>query len=163
MPMYPNNPETMMGKLDKLFSPYLQNNKIINCFIGILDPTNDIILCTNAGQPYPILYDTKLGAQEFVNLPSTSLGLGSKTENSYQKHEIQLRHKIFVLYSHGAEDLSAKNAKENDKNQFIKIVGNNLRNEGQNPAESIINSINDNTNLLPWNDDILVVTIQNSI
>ncbi len=163
MPMYINNPETMMNKLNLLFAPYLKDNYIVNCFIGILDPTNDIITCSNTGQPFPILYDVKRNAQEFVNLPSTSLGLGSKSDNSYRRHEIQLRHKIFIIYSHGAEDLVNNSNNEYNKNQFAKVVADNIKPDAQNPAELIINSIKTNANLLPWHKDLFVITIQNRI
>ncbi len=162
MPTYPRNPEMMMNKLATLFVPYIKSRHIINCFIGILDPTNDNILCTNAGQPYPILYDIKNASQEFINLPSTSLGLGSNSDSTYKKHEIQLRHKIFVIYSHGAED-NIIHKEAYDNNKFISIVGDSLKTDSSNPAETILKNISNDSTKLPWKDDIFVSTIQNRI
>ena len=161
MPYYTNNPELMMAKLDKLFEPYKKNQHIINCFIGILDPTNDVILCTNAGQPYPLLFDTKRKASETVNLPSTSLGLGSKSDTSYGKHEISLRYKIMVLYTHGAIDTTNNNGEELGKDNLVKIVNKNLNSDGVNYSEAILKEINDYSVNLPWKEDITIITIRN--
>lgn len=162
MPNFPNNPETVMSKLDKIFEPYIKSKHIISCFIGLLDPTNESIVCTNAGQPYPILFDVRRKWQEFINLPSTYLGFGQSTNKSYRKHEINLRHKILVLYSHRATDITNKKSEDYGE-KFIEIVGNSLRNDNPNPAESIVKQINKNSSHFPWTEDIFVITIQNSI
>ena len=163
IPMFPKNPDQIMNKLDKLFEPYLKSNHTVSCFIGILDPTNESILCTNAGQPYPILYDIKRQASEFVNLPSTYLGISASSGFTYGKHEISLRHKVFVLYSHEAADTINRNKELADKNGFIKTVGDTLKGDNSNQAEAIIESITANSNMKPWADDILIVTIQNRV
>ena len=163
IPMFPNNPDQIMNKLDKLFEPYLKTNHIISCFIGILDPTNESILCTNAGQPYPILYDIKRQTPEFINLPSTYLGIGANSGFSYGKHEISLRHKIIVIYSHESADIINKNVEDADKNSFIRIVGDTFKGDNANQAEAIVKNITNNSNMQPWSDDILIVTIQNRI
>ena len=161
MPSFPQSPEVVMGKLDNLFESYKKLGYIINCFIGILDPTNDVIICTNAGQPYPIVYNVRQGNQEFINLPSTSLCFGSSSGTHYKKHEISLRHKIMVIYSQGASDIVDDNVSSSSK--FIDLVGSILKSNSPNHAESIKNTIKDYSINLPWREDITIMTIQNSI
>ena len=164
MPLYSRNPEIVMSKLAKQFEPYIKNQHIINCFIAVLDPTNDNIICSNAGQPYPILYDIKKRTPEFINLPSTSLGfINSNSKTSYGKHEISLRHKVLVIYSHGAIDTVNKRAEEYGKEKLLSNVNNILKTDSNNPSEDIINSINNYSINLPWKQDITIITINNRI
>ena len=163
MPLYTQNPEIALSKLAKQFEQYINNQHIINCFIGILDPTNDAIICSNAGQPNPILYDTKREASEFINLPSTSLGFNSGSNTSYAKHEISLRHKILVLYSHGAIDSVDSTGEEFGKDRLISTVTEKLVTGASNPSEEILKSVNEYSLNLPWREDISFITIQTRI
>ena len=164
MPLYTQNPEIALGKLTKQFEQYIKNQHIINCFIGILDPINDNMICSNAGQPNPILYDTKRKASEFINLPSTSLGFNSGSKSSYTKHEISLRHKILVLYSHGAIDSVNNTGEEFGKDRLISVVNEKLESDSStNPSVEILNTVSDYSLNLPWRDDISIITIQTRI
>ena len=163
MPMYTQNPEIALSKLTKQFEQYIKNQHIINCFIGILDPTNDIITCSNAGQPNPILFDSQRKASEFINLPSTSLGFNSGSKTSYTKHEISLRHKILVLYSHGAIDSVNNSGEEFGKERLLSLVNEKLTSDSANPSEEILKTVSDYSLNLPWREDISIITIQTRI
>ena len=161
MSAFPKSPEFVMAKLNAIFQPYTDDNHVINCFIGILDPTNDSIICTNAGQTYPITVNPKSGEKEFVSLPSTSLGINVNTK--FAKHEISLKRKVLVLYSHGATDATNKTGEELGKDAFMELVSQAISSENKNPAEAILNKVNDSTINVPWREDISVLTIQNRI
>ena len=161
MPLYQSNPEIVMSKLATQFEPYIKHQHIINCFIGILDPTNDNIICSNAGQPFPILYDKKRKASEFINFPSTSLGFSSNSNISYGKRVISLKQKVIVLYSHGAIYTINKSGKEYGKDRLLLAVNDALNSEIVNPSEDILKNINNYSLNLPWRDDISIITIQN--
>lgn len=163
IPMYPNTPDVMMAKLDKIFESHIKEGYIINCFIGILDPTNDIIVCANAGQPYPIIFDTKKLESEFVNLPSTSLGLSLNISSPYKKHEISLKNKTLILYSHGALDTINKENEDSSNDNFIKIVNEILNANNTNLADSILNKISSYSLNSPWKEDITILTLQNRL
>lgn len=163
MPLYTQNPELALSKLTKQFEQYIKNQYIINCFIGILDPTNDIITCSNAGQPNPILFDTQRKASELINLPSTSLGFNSGSQKSFTKHEISLRHKVLVLYSHGAVDSVNNTGEEFGKERLVSVVNEKLYSNPANPSEEILKTVNEFSLNLPWREDISIVTIQTRI
>ncbi len=161
MTAFPNSPELVMAKLNDIFKPYTDETHVINCFIGILDPTNDTILCTNAGQTYPITVNIKSDEKEFISLPSTSLGINANAK--FAKHEISLKRKVLVLYSHGATDATTKTGEELGKDAFMNLVLQSVSSENKNPAEAILQKVNESTISVPWREDISILTIQNRI
>ena len=164
MPIYPNNPEVVMSQLDKLFEPYKKTGHIVNCFIGILDPTNDNMVCTNAGQPYPIFYDKRQQDINFVNLPSTSLGFGSSEASHYRKHEFSLRYRTLVFYSHGASDLTNIDDEDSKNKEFLNIIRKSFKiSRNPNKAEDILSRIKEYSDSFPWREDITIMTIQNRV
>ena len=159
--MYPKNPETIMEKLNLLFEPYKDMGYMITCFIGLLDPYNDVIVCSNAGQPYPVLFDEKRNEHSIINLPSIGLGLAQNTK--YSKHEISLHHKTFVFYSDGAVDCTNPKGEKLGTEAFMNIIAEGLKTDSRNPSEAILKRLNDYSVNVPWRDDISILTIQNRL
>ncbi|GAB4271809.1 MAG: hypothetical protein Kow0029_09780 [Candidatus Rifleibacteriota bacterium] len=161
-PSFPNSPETILQKLNQIFLPYHKKGHMTTCFIGLIDPTNDKMICANAGQSYPISISTDNGSDKsFVSLPSTPLGLNA--EARFKKHEISLYRKVIVLYSDGAVNLTDGSGRKLGHEKLLEVVQDSLKKDSRNPSEEIIKQLNELALSVPWRDDITIMTIQNRI
>lgn len=160
-PSFPSNPETILEKLNQIFIPYNQKGHLTTCFIGIIDPTNDQLICANAGQSYPACISDKLNEKLFINLPSTPLGLNADTR--YKSEKIKLDNRVIVLYSDGAVNLLNQEGEKLGHERFLDIVAEALKSDPRNPSEEILKRINQSAMNVPWRDDITVMTVQNRI
>jgi sigma-B regulation protein RsbU (phosphoserine phosphatase) len=161
-PCFPANPELILEKLNQIFVPYYEKGHLTTCFIGLIDPTNDTMTCSNAGQSYPICIGTGDSQEKsFISLPSTPLGLNADT--TFRKHQISLENKVLVLYSDGAVNLTDHEGKRIGHDRFIEIVAASISRDTRNPSEEVIKKLNATSMSLPWRDDITVLTIQNRI
>lgn len=160
-PSFPMRPDTILDKLNQIFLPYYQRGHLTTCFVGIIDPTNDLMICSNAGQSYPICVSDKLNEKFFVSLPSTPLGLSADTK--FKNHEIKLENRVLVLHSDGAVNLLDRNGERLGHEQFLELVVKGLSTDPRNPAEEILKRLNEKAMSVPWRDDITILTIQNRI
>ena len=161
MTAFPHSPDLVMNRLNSLFAPYSKQNHRVSCFIGILDPTNDTMVCTNAGQPYPITISLKKNENRFVDLPSTSLGISPDAK--YTKCEVSLKHKLLVLYSHGVTEVTNQSGEKLGKDALLEIVSSRVKQDSQNISETILKQINSFAVNVPWREDISIITLQNKI
>jgi serine phosphatase RsbU (regulator of sigma subunit) len=160
-PSFPLRPDAILEKLNQIFFPYYQKGHLITCFIGIIDPTNDIMLCANAGQAYPIMISEKLNERQFLPLPSTPLGLSLET--TFTNHQIKLENRVLVLYSDGAVNFPDQTGEKFGHTRFLDLVDASIRSDARNTAEEILKRLNQSALNVPWRDDITVITIQNRI
>jgi len=160
-PSFPGKPEIIMEKLNSIFIPYNQKGHLTTCFIGIIDPTNDQMICANAGQAYPVCISDKLNEKLFINLPSTPLGLSHETR--YKSEIIKLDNRVLVLYSDGAVNLLNQEGEKLGHERFLDIVAEALKSDPRNPSEEILKRINQSAMNVPWRDDITIMTVQNRI
>lgn len=161
-PSFPSSPELILEKLNQIFLPYYQKGHLTTCFIGLIDPTNDRMVCANAGQSYPIAIGTGESHEKaFLSLPSTPLGINAETK--FGKHEISLENKIIVLYSDGAVKISDHQGTPLGHDRFLEIVATSIKRDSRNPSEEIIQKLNEASMSVPWRDDITIMTIQNRI
>ncbi len=161
-PCFPNSPELILEKLNQIFLPYHQKGHLTTCFIGIIDPTNDKMICANAGQSYPICLGCSDSAERsFLSLPSTPLGISEKTR--FSKHEVSLANRAMVLYSDGAVNLTDNEGYKIGHERLIEIAAACVNKENRNPSEEIIKRLNEESMSAPWRDDITILTIQNRI
>ncbi len=160
-PSFPFSPELILEKLNQIFLPYYQKGHMTTCMIGIIDPTNDIMICANAGQSYPITITDKTGEKSFISLPSAPLGISPETK--FRKHQISLENRVVVLYSDGAVNLLDQDGEKLGHEAFLEIVQKSLKADQRNPAEEILRRLNQVSMNLPWRDDITVMCIQNRI
>lgn len=160
-PSFPFSPELILEKLNQIFLPYYQKGHMTTCMIGIIDPTNDQMICANAGQSYPISISDKTGEKMFISLPSTPLGISPETK--FRKHQISLEKSVVVLYSDGAVNLPDQTGEKLGHEAFLEIVQSSLKADPRNPSEEIIKRLNAVSMNVPWRDDITVMCIQNRI
>ncbi|NCB38023.1 MAG: HAMP domain-containing protein [Erysipelotrichia bacterium] len=160
-PCFPLNPEIILEKLNQIFLPYYKKGHMTTCMIGIIDPTNDKIICANAGQSYPVCISEKSGEKAFISLPSTPLGLHPDTK--FRKHEIELENRTLVLYSDGAVNLLDQNGEKLGHEKFLEIVQQSIKTDSRNPSEEITRRLNAVSMNVPWRDDITIMCIQNRI
>jgi len=160
-PSFPFSPELILEKLNQIFLPYYQKGHMTTCMIGIIDPTNDVMICANAGQSYPISIAEKTGEKMFVSLPSAPLGISAETK--FRKHEISLDKQMVILYSDGAVNLLDRNGEKLGHEAFLELVEQGLKSDHRNPAEEILRRLNQVSMHLPWRDDITIMCIQNRI
>jgi serine phosphatase RsbU (regulator of sigma subunit) len=162
-PSFPDKPEFILEKLNQILLPYYEKGHLTTCFIGLINPTNDTMVCANAGQSYPIAIEHKSAnkAADFISLPSTPLGLSADT--TFKQHEISLEDKMIVLYSDGAVNLTNKEGKRIGHERFRQIVIEAMEKDSRNPSNAILEKLNEISMNLPWRDDITILTIQNRI
>lgn len=161
-PCFPTSPETILEKLNQIFAPYHQKGHLTTCFIGLIDPTNDKMLCANAGQSYPVCIGNGDSQEKsFLSLPSTPLGLSENTR--FSRHEVSLRNRTIVLYSDGAVNLTDHEGQKIGHERFLEIASACCGKENRNPSDEIIRRLLEEAMSEPWRDDITVMTIQNRI
>lgn len=160
-PSFPFNPDTILAKLNEIFMPYHQKGHLTTCLIGMIDPTNDQMLCSNAGQSYPISASTLTDEKYFISLPSSPLGISSNSK--FNKSTISLDKRTTILYSDGAINLIDQNGDKLGQEKFLKIVAESLKADPRNPAEEILKRLEAVAMSVPWRDDITVMCIQNRI
>ncbi|MFA6749005.1 MAG: SpoIIE family protein phosphatase [Candidatus Riflebacteria bacterium] len=160
-PTFPFSPEQILEKLNQIFIPYYEKGHLITALIGIIDPTNDAVLFSNAGYPYPICIDNKTKNKKFISLPSTPLGINKNTK--YSKHKINIEKQTIVLYSEGATGLTDKNGKKIGHEAFLQVVENRHNSESKNLAKDILENLNEIAMKMPWQEDITILTVQNRI
>lgn len=161
-PCFPTSPELILDKLNQIFVPYHQKGHLTTCFIGLIDPTNDKMLCANAGQSYPACIGVgDSDEKSFLSLPSTPLGLSQTTR--FTRHEVALKKRAMVLYSDGAVNLTDPEGMKIGHERFIEIVASCIRKDTRNPSDEIIKRLLEESISVPWRDDITVLTIQNRI
>lgn len=160
-PSFPFGPEAIMTKLNQIFLPYYQKGHLTTCFIGMIDPTNDKMICANAGHSYPISIGIKTGEASFIPLPSTPLGINPDT--LFIKQEICLKEKILVFYSDGAISLTDKEGIRIDHDRFLELVAKGMVAESKNPSEQVLQHLLELAETNPWQDDITIMTILNRI
>ena len=160
-PSFPFGPDTILTKLNEIFMPYYQKGHMTTCLVGMIDPTNDQMLCSNAGQSYPISVSMKTGEKSFVSLPSAPLGIDSNSK--FKKHVISLDKRTTVLYSDGAINLLDHTGEKLGQERFLEIVSESLKADPRNPAEEILKRLDAVSMSVPWRDDITIMCIQNRI
>lgn len=161
-PSFPSSPEVILEKLNQIFVPYHQKGHLTTCFIGMIDPTNDKMICANAGQAYPACIGTGSSKEKsFLSLPSTPLGLSEKTR--FTRQVIDLNSRILVLYSDGAVNLTDQEGNKIGHERFIEIVAASIEKDPRNTSEEIVRCLNEASMSVPWRDDITIMTIQNRI
>ncbi|HQG27791.1 MAG TPA: SpoIIE family protein phosphatase, partial [Candidatus Ozemobacteraceae bacterium] len=97
-PRYPDQPEEVLQRLNRLMLNILNRSKMMSCFLGILDVQARRIMAANAGQCYPILIPHD-GASAQVAMPSQPLGTRAKAV--FKRLDIDLRNAGLLLYSDG--------------------------------------------------------------
>ena len=161
-PCFPDSPELILEKLNQIFLPYHKKGHLTTCFVGLIDPTNDKMICANAGQCYPICLGTHdVEEKSFLSLPSTPLGLSANTK--FTRHEFSLTKRAIVLYSDGAVNLTDPQGQKIGHERFLEIVAASVNKEIRNSSEEVIKNLEKESLNLPWRDDITIITIQNRI
>ena len=160
-PSFPFGPDTILAKLNEIFVPYYKKGHMTTCLIGMIDPTNDQMLCSNAGQSYPISISMQTGEKSFVSLPSSPLGINANSK--FTKSVISLDKRTTVLYTDGAINLLDQNGEKLGQERFLEIIGESLKADPRNPAEEILKRLEAVAMSLPWRDDITIMCIQNRI
>ncbi len=156
-PNYYRNPEIVMSKLNDIFLQYKKPGHVIKCFIGLLDPTNDVMLFSNAGQTYPLAINERQNTHEIVELPSTPIGLSPNTK--FNKKEISLYHKVLVLYSDGAIEMTNSAGEKLGQEAFINIAKDSLKADAKNSANEMLKHLTNYSENVLWRDDITLITI----
>lgn len=161
-PSFPDSPELILQKLNQIFVPYYNKGHLTTCFIGLLDPTNEKMVCANAGQSYPVVIGVKSSEERsFVSLPSTPLGIDKNA--TFTKHEISLHQKALILYSDGAVNLVNSQGIKLGHERLLEIVEKAIKKDPRNPSDAILKSLSQESMNVPWRDDITIMTIQNRI
>jgi len=107
-PRYPDQPEEVLTRLNRLLLSLLNRSKIMSCFLGILDSQSCRLMAANAGQSYPILL-TEDGRAEMVQMPSQPLG--TRVKAVFKRLDIDLRHAGLLLYSDGMVEAMSSDQK----------------------------------------------------
>lgn len=97
-PRFPDQPEEVLLRLNKLMLSILNRSKMMSCFLGILDTQSNRLMAANAGQCYPILMSAD-GTSAQVQMPSQPLGTRAKAV--FKRLDIDLRGAGLLLYSDG--------------------------------------------------------------
>ncbi|HEY9071864.1 MAG TPA: SpoIIE family protein phosphatase, partial [Candidatus Ozemobacteraceae bacterium] len=97
-PRFPDQPEEVLTRLNRLMLTLLNRAKMMSCFLGIIDTQTRRLMAANAGQSYPILLPAT-GAASFVPMPSQPLGTRAKAV--FKRLDIDLREAGLLLYSDG--------------------------------------------------------------
>ncbi|MBU1106650.1 MAG: SpoIIE family protein phosphatase [Candidatus Riflebacteria bacterium] len=160
-PSFPFAPDTILTKLNDIFMPYYQKGHMTTCLIGMIDPTNDKMLCSNAGQSYPISVSMQSEEKSFISLPSAPLGIDANSK--FKKHIINLDKRTTILYSDGAINLLDQAGEKLGQERFLEIVYESLKVDPRNPAEEILRRLDAVSMSVPWRDDITIMCIQNRI
>lgn len=107
-PRYPDQPDEVLMRMNKLMLSILNRTKIMSCFLGILDTQSSRLMAANAGQCYPVLMSGD-GTASQVKMPSQPLGTRSKAV--FKRLDIDLRNAGLLLYSDGlVEAMSPEHA-----------------------------------------------------
>lgn len=97
-PRYPDQPEEVLQRLNRLMLSILNRSKMMSCFLGILDVQAKRMMVANAGQCYPVLMPFD-GTAAQVPMPSQPLGTRAKAV--FKRLDIDLRNAGLLLYSDG--------------------------------------------------------------
>jgi len=97
-PRFPDQPEEVLLRLNRLMLTLLNRAKMMSCFLGIIDTQTGRLMAANAGQSYPILLPAA-GAASLVSMPSQPLGTRAKA--IFKRLDIDLREAGLLLYSDG--------------------------------------------------------------
>ncbi|MBP7634121.1 SpoIIE family protein phosphatase [Candidatus Ozemobacteraceae bacterium] len=97
-PRYPDQPEEVLQRLNRLMLSILNRSKMMSCFLGILDVQAKRMMAANAGQCYPILMPIG-GAAAQISMPSQPLG--TRVKAVFKRLDIDLRNAGLLLYSDG--------------------------------------------------------------
>ena len=152
-----------MERLNNEFLKHNEDNRLITCLIGVIDPTNEIIKIANAGHSSPIVYDIESETTDYINVPSTPLGIRHK--DKIKQHIINLKSQIAVFYSDGAVNLNNKNTEEFGYEEFKNLTESELRNilskkEKCNIPQYLMTRLEEVTEKIPWQDDITILTVK---
>lgn len=162
-PVFSENPEEIMERLNNEFLKHNEDNRLITCLIGVIDPTNEIIKIANAGHSSPIVYDIESETTDYINVPSTPLGIRHK--DKIKQHIINLKSQIAVFYSDGAVNLNNKNTEEFGYEKFKNLTESELKNilskkEKCNISQYLMTRLEEVTEKIPWQDDITILTVK---
>lgn len=105
-PRYPDQPEEVLQRLNRLMLSILNRSKMMSCFLGILDVQAKRMMAANAGQCYPVLMPLD-GTAIQVSMPSQPLGTRAKAV--FKRLDIDLHNAGLLLYSDGLVEAMSPN------------------------------------------------------
>ncbi len=156
-PRFPDKPEEVLAWVNHELLTQVKRAKMMTCFLGILDPQSDRIICANAGQSYPFLVGPG-GKAEMVRLPSNPLGVRSKFTSP--REVIALAGRTFILYSDGLVEAV------NDRDQMFgyealtRAVEQAIASRSEDLVGQVLARVRAFTGDVPWGDDVTLVVIR---
>jgi len=159
-PRFPEQPEEVLKRINMALLTQLHRSKMMTCFLGILDPKNDCIFFSNAGQSYPLLV-SKDGKAEYVKAPSYPLGVRAKV--TFQKLTMDLKNRTLVLYSDGLIEAMNEQEKMFGYDSFVQTSEIAAMDSGKDIADSILEKVRAFSGSVPWADDVTIVVVQSDI
>ncbi|NLM17960.1 MAG: serine/threonine-protein phosphatase [Candidatus Riflebacteria bacterium] len=160
-PDFPEEPETILQKLNSLIIPYHGKGHMVTCLIGILDPINDTMYCANAGYTYPVSLLLHANEKHFVSLPSAPLGINPKAV--FKKHKVNLVSRTIVFYSEGAVDRKDMDNNSIGHEKFMQLASETLSSNYDNPAERIKDVLVEAGDISFNTEDITVAVLKSII
>jgi len=152
-----DRPEEILLLINKALLTQLKRAKMMTCFLGILDPQNDCIICSNAGQTYPLLVGPD-GKVSVIRLPSNPLGVRTKMTSSRQV--VSLKGSVFVLYSDGLVEALNDQRKVFGYDAIGTAVGKAVASKNPDILGNVLGQVRDYTGSVPWGDDATMVVIR---
>ncbi len=151
------NPAEILEKINRQLLALVKRQKMMSCFLGILDSANETFTGINAGQCFPILVDQS-GKLSFLDLPSSPLGI-LKT-GKFRSRVVSVADKQIVLYSDGLAEAMNESNKPLGYDGFAEIVVKACREKPATPTDFIFGEVKKFTSPVAWADDATVIVIR---
>lgn len=154
---FPDRPEEVLARVNRELLTQVKRAKMMTCFLGILDPQSDRIICANAGQSYPFLIGSG-GPAEMVRLPSTPLGVSRKFTCS--REVIALAGRTFILYSDGLVEAVNERGQMFGYDALTRAVEQAIASRQEDVVGQVLARVRAFTGAVPWGDDATLVVIR---
>ncbi len=156
-PRLPDRPEEVLQEINRELLVQVKRAKMMTCFLGILDPQSDCIICANAGQSYPLLIGGD-GKAQMVRLPSQPLGVRAKM--TCRREVVSLRGKTMMLYSDGLVEAVNDRQEMFGYEALARAAEMAVASRHPDLAGRVLEQVREFTGAVPWNDDATLVVIR---
>ncbi|NLI78640.1 MAG: SpoIIE family protein phosphatase [Candidatus Riflebacteria bacterium] len=156
-PRQPDRPEEVLQEVNRELLAQVKRAKMMTCFLGILDPQSDCIICANAGQSYPLLIGGD-GKAQMVRLPSQPLGVRAKM--ACHREVVSLRGKTMMLYSDGLVEAVNDRQEMFGYEALARAAEVAVASRHPDLAGRVLEQVREFTGEVPWNDDATLVVIR---
>jgi sigma-B regulation protein RsbU (phosphoserine phosphatase) len=152
------SPSTVLQRVNELLVPDSKNSMFVTLFYGVLDLDSGQFSYANAGHNPPVI--KKVGSNDFVELPFTSVPLGIFEDIHVDEHEQELNYGDWVfLYTDGITEAFSKTDEMFGVNRLYNLLLSNGYSSSKELLDRVQNEVNEFTNGTEISDDITMGVI----